>query len=52
VIVVETDPGIEVPGYEGWWDVAVPEVSEMPSVREASVRYEEARRRERYFFGK
>jgi 3D-(3,5/4)-trihydroxycyclohexane-1,2-dione acylhydrolase (decyclizing) len=39
-----------VPGYESWWDVAVAEVSEMESVREARVRYEEARKRERHFF--
>jgi 3D-(3,5/4)-trihydroxycyclohexane-1,2-dione acylhydrolase (decyclizing) len=47
VIVVETDPAVGVPGYESWWDVAVAEVSEMESVREARVRYEEARQRER-----
>jgi len=35
VIVVETDASVGVPGYESWWDVAVAEVSEMDSVREA-----------------
>ena len=49
VIVVETDVTASVPGYDSWWDVAVPEVSEMESVREARARYEEARKRERYF---
>ena len=49
VIVVETDPTVGVPGYESWWDVAVAEVSEMDSVREARARYEEARKKERYF---
>ncbi len=49
VIVVETDPTIGVPGYESWWDVAVAEVSELESVREARARYEEARKKERYF---
>jgi 3D-(3,5/4)-trihydroxycyclohexane-1,2-dione acylhydrolase (decyclizing) len=49
VIVIETDASIGVPGYESWWDVAVAEVSEMESVREARARYEEARKRERYF---
>jgi 3D-(3,5/4)-trihydroxycyclohexane-1,2-dione acylhydrolase (decyclizing) len=49
VIVVETDPAIHVPGYESWWDVAVPEVSSMESVREARGRYEEARKRERRY---
>jgi 3D-(3,5/4)-trihydroxycyclohexane-1,2-dione acylhydrolase (decyclizing) len=47
VIVVETDTAAKVPNYESWWDVAVPEVSEMYSVREARIRYEEARKRER-----
>jgi 3D-(3,5/4)-trihydroxycyclohexane-1,2-dione acylhydrolase (decyclizing) len=47
VIVVETDASIGVPGYDSWWDVAVAEVSEMESVREARARYEEARKRER-----
>ena len=36
-----------MPGYDSWWDVAVAEVSEMESVREARARYEEARKRER-----
>jgi len=49
VIVIETDPSVRVPGYESWWDVAVAEVSEMESVREARARYEEARKRERHY---
>jgi 3D-(3,5/4)-trihydroxycyclohexane-1,2-dione acylhydrolase (decyclizing) len=49
VIVVETDPAVSVPSYESWWDVAVAEVSEIESVREARVRYEEARKRERHY---
>ena len=48
VIVVETDAAVSVPGYESWWDVAVAEVAEMETVRAARVRYEEARKRERY----
>jgi 3D-(3,5/4)-trihydroxycyclohexane-1,2-dione acylhydrolase (decyclizing) len=48
VIVIETDASIGVPGYESWWDVAVAEVSEMDSVREARARYVEARKRERH----
>lgn len=48
VIVVQTDPSVKVPNYESWWDVAVPEVSEMDSVREARTRYEDARKRERH----
>ncbi|HKN22542.1 MAG TPA: 3D-(3,5/4)-trihydroxycyclohexane-1,2-dione acylhydrolase (decyclizing) [Terracidiphilus sp.] len=49
VIVVETDVSTGVPGYESWWDVAVAEVSELESVREARARYEEARKRERRY---
>ncbi len=49
VIVVETEVSASVPGYESWWDVAVAEVSEMESVRAARAKYEEARKRERYF---
>ncbi len=49
VIVVETDASASVPGYDSWWDVAVAEVSQMESVREARARYEEARKRERHF---
>jgi 3D-(3,5/4)-trihydroxycyclohexane-1,2-dione acylhydrolase (decyclizing) len=48
VIVVETDPAVSVPGYESWWDVVAPEVSEMESVRAARVNYEKARKRERH----
>jgi 3D-(3,5/4)-trihydroxycyclohexane-1,2-dione acylhydrolase (decyclizing) len=48
VVVVETDPTVGVPGYESWWDVAVAEVSELESVREARARYEKARKKERY----
>jgi 3D-(3,5/4)-trihydroxycyclohexane-1,2-dione acylhydrolase (decyclizing) len=48
VIVVETDPTVGVPGYESWWDVAVAEVSDLESVRDARARYETARKRERH----
>jgi 3D-(3,5/4)-trihydroxycyclohexane-1,2-dione acylhydrolase (decyclizing) len=49
VIVVETEATVSVPGYDSWWDIAVAEVSEIESVREARARYEVARKRERYF---
>ncbi len=49
VIVVETDPGPRVPGYDSWWDVAVAEVSESSSVNMARAEYEKARKAERYF---
>jgi 3D-(3,5/4)-trihydroxycyclohexane-1,2-dione acylhydrolase (decyclizing) len=51
VVVVETDPAPTVPNYDSWWDVVAPEVSTMQGVREARIRYEEARKRERYHLG-
>lgn len=48
VVVVETQPGVGVPGYESWWDVAVAEVSQTESVRQARAQYVEARKRERH----
>ncbi len=50
VVVVETDIHARVPGYESWWDVPVSEVSALDSVRAARAAYEEARKKERYFF--
>jgi 3D-(3,5/4)-trihydroxycyclohexane-1,2-dione acylhydrolase (decyclizing) len=50
VVVVETSYDERVPGYESWWDVAIPEVSERKSVEAARKKYEEARKRERIFF--
>jgi 3D-(3,5/4)-trihydroxycyclohexane-1,2-dione acylhydrolase (decyclizing) len=47
VIAIEVDRYEGVPSYESWWDVAVPEVSDVESVREARERYEEARQDER-----
>ncbi len=49
VITICNDRLHGVPGYESWWDVAVPEVSEMPSVQAVRVEYEENRAKERYF---
>ncbi len=48
VIVVETQPGVGVPGYESWWDVAVAEVSQIEDVRKARAQYVEARKLERH----
>ena len=47
VIAVEVDRYEDVPGYESWWDVAVAEVSEVPSVRAAREQYEAGREDER-----
>jgi 3D-(3,5/4)-trihydroxycyclohexane-1,2-dione acylhydrolase (decyclizing) len=49
VIVVETQPGVGVPGYESWWDVAVAEVSKTEDVRKARAQYVEARKKERHY---
>jgi 3D-(3,5/4)-trihydroxycyclohexane-1,2-dione acylhydrolase (decyclizing) len=50
VVVVETQPEVGVPGYESWWDVAVAEVSTIQAVRRARARYQQARKRQRYYF--
>jgi 3D-(3,5/4)-trihydroxycyclohexane-1,2-dione acylhydrolase (decyclizing) len=49
VVVIETAYNERVPGYESWWDVPLAEVSERESVRLARKKYEEARKKERYF---
>src|SRR5262249_25643475 len=50
VLVIETAYDVHVPGYESWWDVPIAEVSEKQRVQEARGKYEEARKKERYFF--
>jgi 3D-(3,5/4)-trihydroxycyclohexane-1,2-dione acylhydrolase (decyclizing) len=50
VIVVETDYDDRVPGYNSWWDVAVAEVSESASVRQAHADYARNKARERYLW--
>jgi 3D-(3,5/4)-trihydroxycyclohexane-1,2-dione acylhydrolase (decyclizing) len=50
VVYVPIDPTVGVPGYESWWDVAVAEVSEQDSVRQARKAWEAGRKRERWFF--
>ena len=50
VVVVETSYDDRVPGYESWWDVPIAEVSERDSVRTARKKYEEARKKEKFFF--
>lgn len=47
VIVVPTDPERRVPGFDGWWDVPVAEVSARTDVRAARAAYEAATRRQR-----
>ena len=50
VIVVPADREVRVPGYDSWWDVAVAEVSSMESVQQARAQYEQARKKERYYW--
>ena len=50
VVVIETAYDQHVPGYESWWDVPIAEISERDSVKEARKQYEDARKKERYFF--
>jgi 3D-(3,5/4)-trihydroxycyclohexane-1,2-dione acylhydrolase (decyclizing) len=50
VVVIETSYDEKVPGYESWWDVPIAEVSERDLVKDARRNYEQARRKERYFF--
>jgi len=48
-IVTETDRRQRVDGYESWWDVSIPEVSENPAVQEAREKYEEEKKQERHY---
>jgi 3D-(3,5/4)-trihydroxycyclohexane-1,2-dione acylhydrolase (decyclizing) len=50
VVVIETCYEQRVPGYESWWDVPIAEVSERDAVKAARRDYEEARKKERFFF--
>jgi 3D-(3,5/4)-trihydroxycyclohexane-1,2-dione acylhydrolase (decyclizing) len=50
VVVVETSYDQRVPGYETWWDVPIAEVSGREAVKAARQKYEEARKKERFFF--
>ena len=47
VIATEVDRYESVPAYDGWWDVAVAEVSDVAAVRAARERYEAERVNER-----
>jgi 3D-(3,5/4)-trihydroxycyclohexane-1,2-dione acylhydrolase (decyclizing) len=50
LVVVPTDATVQVPGYEPWWNVPVPEVSTMSSVQAAREIYETAKRQEQPYF--
>jgi 3D-(3,5/4)-trihydroxycyclohexane-1,2-dione acylhydrolase (decyclizing) len=49
VVFVPVDPAARVPGYGAWWDVAVSEVSEQPSVQNARSEYDKERKKQRWF---
>ncbi|WP_433293130.1 3D-(3,5/4)-trihydroxycyclohexane-1,2-dione acylhydrolase (decyclizing) [Actinoplanes sp. CA-030573] len=49
VVHIETDPLSPVPSSESWWDVPVPEISELSSTREARERYAAAKRDQRFY---
>ncbi len=49
VIYIQDDRYLAIPDYEGWWDVPVVEVSEMPSVQAARAKWTTMRPKERYF---
>ncbi|MBP2457462.1 3D-(3,5/4)-trihydroxycyclohexane-1,2-dione acylhydrolase (decyclizing) [Clavibacter michiganensis] len=51
VIHVESDPLVYGPDGEGWWDVPVPGVSEMPSTQAAHAEYVERKRAQRPLLG-
>ena len=49
VIYIQDDRYLAIPDYEGWWDVPVAEVSQMPSVQAARAQWASMRPQERYF---
>ena len=49
VIYIQDDRYQAIPGYEGWWDVPIAEVSEMPSVQAARAEWATMRPQERSF---
>jgi 3D-(3,5/4)-trihydroxycyclohexane-1,2-dione acylhydrolase (decyclizing) len=49
VIYIQNDRYEAIPNYEGWWDVPVAEVSELPSVQAARAEWAPMQAQERYF---
>ena len=47
VIVIDTDPAVSTKEGGAWWDVAVPEVSSLETVRTARQSYEKAQKRQK-----
>ena len=49
VVHIETDPLSPVPSSESWWDVPVPEISELSSTQAARAVYDAAKRDQRHY---
>ncbi|RYZ31059.1 MAG: 3D-(3,5/4)-trihydroxycyclohexane-1,2-dione acylhydrolase (decyclizing), partial [Propionibacteriaceae bacterium] len=49
VIYVETDPFVDAPSSESWWDVPVSATSTLESTQQARTTYEEQKARQRLF---
>lgn len=50
VIYIETVPERKIAGYAyAWWDVPVAEVSELKNVQEARIKYDEQRKKQKYY---
>ena len=49
MIYLPVDPMQGVPSYDSWWDVPVAEISEQADVRAARERWEDGKRRQRFF---
>jgi len=49
VVHVDTDPDVDAPSSESWWDVPVAAVSTLDSTRAARATYERARRAQRTY---
>lgn len=50
LIHVPVDREARVPGYEGWWDVPVAEVSGQTGVQEALRAYQEGKAKQRFYY--
>ncbi len=49
VVQVHTDPGVDAPGSESWWDVPVSEVAALESTRRARAGYEAGKTRQKTY---
>jgi 3D-(3,5/4)-trihydroxycyclohexane-1,2-dione acylhydrolase (decyclizing) len=51
VVHIETDPLVDAPGSESWWDVPVAEVSALDSTKRARADYEKSKQAQRDYLG-